>query len=133
MMFNRLDVAARARHGVSLVLCLVLAGCAVGPDYIRPAIEVPAEFAPLAGWKQAEPGLPLAGEHNRANAIAAVVAAAHIGVDFTTSLAALSTDIYLPSLPSIAGALETSAAEVQLTLSLFMVGFALGQIVYGPL
>ncbi|BBF94113.1 multidrug effflux MFS transporter [Blastochloris tepida] len=50
-----------------------------------------------------------------------------------TSLAALSTDIYLPSLPSIAGALETSAAEVQLTLSLFMVGFALGQIVYGPL
>ena len=34
--------------------------------------------------------LPLAGAHNRANAIAAVVAAAHVGVDFTTSLAALS-------------------------------------------
>ncbi len=34
--------------------------------------------------------LPLAGAHNRANAIAAVVAAAHVGVDFATSLAALS-------------------------------------------
>jgi UDP-N-acetylmuramate: L-alanyl-gamma-D-glutamyl-meso-diaminopimelate ligase len=34
--------------------------------------------------------LPLAGAHNRANAIAAVVAAAHVGVDFPTALAALA-------------------------------------------
>ena len=34
--------------------------------------------------------LPLAGAHNRANAIAAVVAAGHVGVDYATSLAALS-------------------------------------------
>jgi UDP-N-acetylmuramate: L-alanyl-gamma-D-glutamyl-meso-diaminopimelate ligase len=34
--------------------------------------------------------LPLAGAHNRANAIAALVAAAHVGVDYATSLAALS-------------------------------------------
>ena len=34
--------------------------------------------------------LPLAGAHNRANAIAALVAAAHVGIDYATSLAALS-------------------------------------------
>ncbi|MBA3480109.1 MAG: UDP-N-acetylmuramate:L-alanyl-gamma-D-glutamyl-meso-diaminopimelate ligase [Lautropia sp.] len=34
--------------------------------------------------------LPLAGAHNRANAIAAVVAAGHVGVDAATALAALS-------------------------------------------
>ncbi len=34
--------------------------------------------------------LPLAGAHNRANAIAALVAAAHVGVDHATALAALS-------------------------------------------
>ena len=34
--------------------------------------------------------LPLSGAHNRANAIAAVVAAAHVGVDFPTALAALA-------------------------------------------
>ncbi|ALK10864.1 multidrug effflux MFS transporter [Blastochloris viridis] len=50
-----------------------------------------------------------------------------------TSLAALSTDMYLPSLPSIAGELAAAASDVQLTLSAFLVGFALGQVVYGPL
>lgn len=44
----------------------------------------------------------------------------------------LSTDIYLPSLPSIADAFETSPANVQLTLSVFLAGFAVGQIFYGP-
>ena len=34
--------------------------------------------------------LPLAGAHNRSNAIAAMVAAAHVGVDFAQSIAALS-------------------------------------------
>lgn len=50
-----------------------------------------------------------------------------------TALGPLSTDMYLPSLPSIAGALTASASEVQLTLSAFLVGFAAGQIVHGPI
>jgi NodT family efflux transporter outer membrane factor (OMF) lipoprotein len=33
----------------------LLAGCAVGPDYQRPAAEVPSQFKELAGWKAAEP------------------------------------------------------------------------------
>ena len=45
----------------------------------------------------------------------------------------ISTDLYLPSLPGIARDLMTDAASVQLTLSVFLLGFAGGQIVYGPL
>lgn len=46
---------------------------------------------------------------------------------------ALSTDLYLPSLPSILVAFDSNSAEVQLTLSVFLCGFAVSQIVYGPL
>lgn len=50
-----------------------------------------------------------------------------------TALGPLSTDMYLPSLPSIAAALGTDAARAQLTLSAYLVGFAAGQIFYGPI
>ncbi len=50
-----------------------------------------------------------------------------------TSLGPLSTDMYLPSLPAIAAELGVGAAEVQLTLSAFLLGFAAGQILYGPI
>lgn len=49
-----------------------------------------------------------------------------------TALGPLSTDMYLPSLPVIARDLDTSAARTQLTLSAFLLGFAVGQFVYGP-
>ncbi|MGL4637045.1 MAG: multidrug effflux MFS transporter [Beijerinckiaceae bacterium] len=49
-----------------------------------------------------------------------------------TSIGPLSTDLYLPSLPSMERALGTSAANVQLTLSVYLFGFAFGQIFYGP-
>ncbi|MBX3455144.1 multidrug effflux MFS transporter [Ferrovibrio sp.] len=45
----------------------------------------------------------------------------------------LSTDMYLASLPSLTTVFDTDAARVQLTLSAFMVGFALTQLIYGPL
>jgi DHA1 family bicyclomycin/chloramphenicol resistance-like MFS transporter len=45
----------------------------------------------------------------------------------------LTTDMYLPSLPDIARQLSASTAQVQLTISAYLIGFALGQIVYGPL
>jgi len=44
----------------------------------------------------------------------------------------LSTDFYLPSMPDIAAQLHASPSEVQFTISLFLFGFAAGQIVYGP-
>lgn len=45
----------------------------------------------------------------------------------------ISTDMYLPSLPALARAFETDMAGVQLTLSVFLIGLAGGQLVYGPL
>jgi DHA1 family bicyclomycin/chloramphenicol resistance-like MFS transporter len=50
-----------------------------------------------------------------------------------TALGPLSTDMYLPSLPNIAGALQTTPAEVQWTLSVFLIGFAAGQVFHGPM
>jgi DHA1 family bicyclomycin/chloramphenicol resistance-like MFS transporter len=49
-----------------------------------------------------------------------------------TAIGPLSTDMYLPSLPDIARHLSASTAQVQLTISSYLVGFAVGQIVYGP-
>ncbi len=45
----------------------------------------------------------------------------------------ISTDLYLPSLPAIADHFDSDPLGVQLTLSLFLVGFAVSQLVYGPL
>jgi len=43
----------------------------------------------------------------------------------------LSTDLYLPAFPDIAGDLGASASVVQLTLTAFLVGSACGQLVIG--
>ncbi|MDW8123976.1 MAG: multidrug effflux MFS transporter [Geminicoccaceae bacterium] len=45
---------------------------------------------------------------------------------------AISTDLYLPALPAIGRALGAGVAEVQLTLSLFLVGFGVAQLAWGP-
>jgi MFS transporter, DHA1 family, multidrug resistance protein len=50
-----------------------------------------------------------------------------------TGLGPLSMDMYLPSLPAIGAALHGSIAQVQLTISSYLFGFAVGQIVYGPI
>lgn len=49
------------------------------------------------------------------------------------ALPALSIDISLPALPAMAIALTANSAAAQWTLSLFMVGFAGGQLFLGPL
>lgn len=45
----------------------------------------------------------------------------------------LSTDLYLASLPHLAGYFQVSPAAVQQTLSLFVIGFGTAQLVAGPL
>jgi DHA1 family bicyclomycin/chloramphenicol resistance-like MFS transporter len=45
----------------------------------------------------------------------------------------VATDLYVPSMPEIGRLLGASTAEVQLTLSSYLIGFALGQIIYGPI
>jgi DHA1 family bicyclomycin/chloramphenicol resistance-like MFS transporter len=49
-----------------------------------------------------------------------------------TAFSAASIDLYLPSLPAIGSALRAPPGSVQLTLSTFMIGMGIGQLVYGP-
>jgi DHA1 family bicyclomycin/chloramphenicol resistance-like MFS transporter len=44
-----------------------------------------------------------------------------------------ATDLYIPGLPAIATDLDASTAAVQLTLTAFLVAFAVGQLVVGPI
>lgn len=50
-----------------------------------------------------------------------------------TAVGPLTTDMYLPSLIDIGRLLQATAATTQLTLSVYLAGFAVSQIVYGPL
>lgn len=50
-----------------------------------------------------------------------------------TALGPLATDMYLPSLPGLTVVFATSVSVTQLTLSLFLAGFAAGQLIYGPI
>ena len=49
------------------------------------------------------------------------------------AMVALSIDMALPALPDIAGALQVPQRDATLTLSVFLTGFALAQLVFGPL
>ena len=45
----------------------------------------------------------------------------------------VTTDLYLPSMPSLPGALATSVSAAQLTLSVLIICFGVAQLVCGPL
>ncbi|ANZ14868.1 multidrug effflux MFS transporter [Streptomyces noursei] len=45
----------------------------------------------------------------------------------------LATDMYLPALPQMAGDLHADASGIQLTLTTFLIGMGLGQLILGPL
>ena len=47
--------------------------------------------------------------------------------------AAIATDLYLPAIPYIIADLDATVSQGQLTLSIFMVGLATGQLIFGPL
>jgi DHA1 family bicyclomycin/chloramphenicol resistance-like MFS transporter len=50
-----------------------------------------------------------------------------------TTIAPLATDAYLPAFPRMSDDLGASASSIQLTLTTFMIGLALGQLVIGSL
>lgn len=50
-----------------------------------------------------------------------------------TSLAQVAADMYTPSLPYIAKSLGTNSNAMQLTMSIYMLGFSLSHLYYGPL
>lgn len=49
------------------------------------------------------------------------------------SLAAFSIDLYLPSFAAIREGLHAEDGQVQLTLSVFFLGFGFGQLIFGPM
>ncbi len=50
-----------------------------------------------------------------------------------SSIAPLSTDMYLPALSQVKQSFETSEFLTQLSIASFFIAFALGQLIYGPL
>ncbi|ORT49648.1 multidrug transporter [Vibrio sp. qd031] len=50
-----------------------------------------------------------------------------------SAITPLAIDLYLPAMPAIADGLGTEANRVQVTLTIYTVGFALGQLLHGPL
>ncbi|MCV7225230.1 multidrug effflux MFS transporter [Mycolicibacterium komossense] len=50
-----------------------------------------------------------------------------------SAVAPFATDLYLPAFPMMVSQLHTTAAGVQLTLTAFLIGLALGQLLFGPL
>ena len=49
-----------------------------------------------------------------------------------TAMGPLAIDMYLPALPTVAREFGSSAAAVQVSLSVYFIGMAAGQFVYGP-
>jgi len=50
-----------------------------------------------------------------------------------TGLLPLTLDVYLPGFPSMADDFGTDIAQLQLTVSTSLLGFALGQVIWGPI
>ncbi len=48
-------MSARPKTLGALASCLLLGACTVGPDYVRPSVSTPADFAEGGNWKPATP------------------------------------------------------------------------------
>ncbi|NGP07961.1 multidrug effflux MFS transporter [Rhodococcus sp. 14C212] len=55
------------------------------------------------------------------------------GLALLSATAPLATDMYLPGLPVMSESLGTSTVGIQLTLTTFMAGLGVGQLIVGPL
>lgn len=53
-------------------------------------------------------------------------------ITVTNMFIPLSTDLYLPALPGMAGHFSASAAQVNMTLTAFFFFFAVGILLFGP-
>lgn len=52
---------------------------------------------------------------------------------FLTMFGPMAIDMYLPALPAIGADLGADQAQVQMTLSIFLIGYGVGQLLWGPL
>jgi MFS transporter, DHA1 family, multidrug resistance protein len=63
----------------------------------------------------------------------AITPALLVTLALLSAVAPFATDLYLPAFPSMVTDLHTSPTAVQLTLTAFLAGLAVGQLVFGPL
>ena len=47
--------------------------------------------------------------------------------------ASISTDLYLPAMPLMAQSLVAETGMIELTISGYLIGFSLGQLLWGPI
>jgi DHA1 family bicyclomycin/chloramphenicol resistance-like MFS transporter len=85
-------------------------------------------YAPDCEYLGDRPEMVAELDRSRARLTAGLVAT----VVFLTAIAPLATDMYVPAFPAVAGDLFATATQVQLTLTTFFVGMALGQLIGGP-
>ena len=46
--------------------------------------------------------------------------------------ASISTDLYLPAMPAMSASLAAKPGQVELTVSGYLIGFSIGQLLWGP-
>lgn len=85
-------------------------------------------YAPDCEYLGDHPDTETGHDREQARLTVALVAS----VVFLTAIAPLATDMYVPAFPAVADDLAGTATQVQLTLTTFFVGMALGQLVGGP-
>lgn len=56
-----------------------------------------------------------------------------IVLGFLNALTPFTIDLYLPAFPQIAADLNVAVSRMSLSVSVYFIGFALGQVIYGPL
>ncbi|MCP9273174.1 multidrug effflux MFS transporter [Mycolicibacterium sp. CAU 1645] len=61
-----------------------------------------------------------------------ITAALLVTLALLSAVAPFATDLYLPAFPTMVADLNTSATAVQLTLTAFLLGLAVGQLAFGP-
>ena len=54
-------------------------------------------------------------------------------ISILSSVAPMGVDTYLPSIPDIAKSFDVSIHKIELSLSIFLIGFSIGQIFGGPI
>src|SRR5271169_3340701 len=82
------------------------------PQSLHTAATSTADAPPLPAWGR----LPLA-----------------LILGSLSALGALSIDMYLPAMPGMSRQLHASGPVIQLTLTVFVIGLAAGQVLAGPL
>lgn len=63
----------------------------------------------------------------------AITGAMLVTLALLSATSPLATDMYLPSFPQMTADMHTSATAIQMSLTSFLVGIGLGQVVFGPL